>query len=90
MAHDNETGDHYVPPEAPPITIKDPITAIAIGAVLLGPLLFVFFGVFLHTWHPVVSALCALMFVGGFITLFVRAKPTNKKDEDGWDDGAVV
>lgn len=90
MTHDNETGEHYVPPPAPPIKVKDPITAMAWIAVTGGPLLFVLFGIIIQWWHPLISLGCAILFVGGFVTLFVRAKPTNSKDDDGWDNGAVV
>lgn len=82
-----EDDGHFVPPTPPPLPETDPITRLAWGALLGGPLLILIstlLGLILEPWM-VLGALAA--FLGGFITLVVRMR--DHKPE-GWDDGAVV
>lgn len=87
--HDNETDDHYVPPDPPKIQISDPITAAAIIGVIGAPLLLVLLAIFTISFPLLLGVPCALVFVVSFATLFVRAKDRPRQD-DGWDDGAVL
>jgi hypothetical protein len=82
-----EDDGHFVPPAPPPLPETDPITRLAWGALLGGPLLIVIatlFGLHLEPWM-VLGALAA--FLGGFTTLVARMRD---RKSDGWDDGAVV
>lgn len=87
--HDNETSDHFKPPDPPPLRIKDPITALLLIGVIGAPLLWVVVGILL-TFEPTrLGIFCVLVFVGCFIGLVVRAKDRPSIDDD-WDDGAVL
>ena len=87
--HDNESADHYRPPEPPPIAVKDPITAIALIGVIGAPLVFVIIGILL-TYEPTrLGLICVFVFVASFGVLFFRSKNRPAKADD-WDDGAVL
>ncbi len=81
--------DRFVPQTPPPIRITDPITGLAWICVLGGPLVIVIVGIFAGTIPWALGIGATLAFVGGFITLVVRAKDRPRQD-DGWDDGAVL
>lgn len=87
--YDNETGDHYVPEEPPPIRITDPIKGIALIGVIGAPIIFVILGMLLAFEPPLIGAMCVIIFVASFITLVARAQKRPPQD-DGWDDGAVL
>lgn len=87
--HDNESADHYQPPDPPPIKIKDPVTALLLIGVIGAPLLWVFVGMILAYEPTRLGILCVLIFVGCFVALVVRSGDKTSK-EDGWDDGSVL
>ncbi len=89
MSHDNETGEHYVPPEVQPIRITDPINGLALIGVIGAPLVFVLVGMLARFQTLAIGTLCVLIFVASFVTLVVRAQNRPRQD-DGWDDGAVL
>jgi hypothetical protein len=81
--------DHFVPPPPPPLPEVDRVTRLAWAALLGGPLLILVAGVLgigLESW-VVVLALAG--FLGGFATLVARMGDRPRQD-DGWDDGAVL
>jgi len=81
--------DHFVPPPPPPLPEADRVTRLAWAALLGGPLLLVLsalLGITLEGWVP---ALAVASFVGGFATLVARMRDRPRQD-DGWDDGAVL
>lgn len=87
--HDNESADHYQPPEPPPIKISDPITALLLIGVVGAPLVWVIVGILL-SFEPIrLGTVCVLIFVICFVALVVRSKNRPRQD-DGWDDGAVL
>lgn len=88
--HDNEISDHYRPPMPEPVRVNDPIKALALGGVIGAPLLFVFVGMILAYEPPLIGAVCAVVFVASFVTLFVRADRNRAPIDDGWDNGAVL
>lgn len=84
---DNE--GHYVPPPPPPLPEADRVTRLAWAALIGGPTLIILaalFGIGLESW---VSLLAIMSFLGGFATLVARMHD-RPRDEDGWDDGAVL
>jgi len=87
--HDNESADHFVPPEPPPIKIDDPIKAAALIGVVGAPILFVLVGILVGFAPIVIGTICVLVFCASFVVLVVRAKNRAPHD-DGWDDGAVL
>ena len=81
--------DHFVPPAPPPLPEADRVTRLAWAALLGGPALLVLsalLGITLEGWVPV---LAVASFVGGFATLVARMRDRPRQD-DGWDDGAVL
>lgn len=81
--------DHFVPPPPPPLPEADRVTRLAWAALLGGPGLLVLaalLGIALEGW---VTVLAAASFVGGFGTLVARMHDRPRQD-DGWDDGAVL
>jgi hypothetical protein len=81
--------DHFVPPPPPPLPEADRVTRLAWAALLGGPALLVLaalLGIALEGW---VTVLAAGAFVGGFGTLVARMHDRPRQD-DGWDDGAVL
>ena len=92
MTDHDDYSDHdkFVPPPAPPIKLSsDPITVLAWIGVLGGPLVIVLVGILASSIPVLLGAIATIAFVGGFVTLVARAKPRAKQD-DGWDDGAVL
>lgn len=88
--HDNESADHYQPPDPPPIQIKDPVTALLLIGVIGAPLVWVIVGMLL-TFEPArLGILCVLIFVGCFVALVARSKGGGSSRDDGWDDGSVL
>ncbi|MFJ8662889.1 hypothetical protein [Streptomyces sp. NPDC093795] len=86
------SGDHFVPPEPPPLPEADATTKFGWLAVIGGPVLMLI-AVLLRwdmTWW--LTTLCVGGFLGGFATLVARMKHDDE-DDDGFDDpgrGAVV
>ena len=81
--------DHFVPPPPPPLPEADRVTRLAWAALLGGPALLVLsalLGITLDGW---VTVLAVGAFVGGFGTLVARMRDRPRQD-DGWDDGAVL
>lgn len=88
-APDPDADEHYTPPAPQPLPKLDRIARAAWAGVIAGPVLVVvaaLAGLTLPGW---VLALAGLAFAGGFATLVARAKDRARQD-DGWDDGAVV
>ena len=86
-----DRGEHFVPPEPPPIPRGTPARRLA-WAGLLGSPVVLLLAVFVHVlvgWVvPTVLTLgAAAAFVGGFAFL-VATMPRERGD--GWDDGAVL
>jgi hypothetical protein len=80
--------EHFVPPEPPPLPETDRVTRLAWAGLLGGPaiiLVAALLGIAIEGW-VVVAALAA--FLGGFATLVMRM--SDRRDDDGWDDGAVL
>jgi hypothetical protein len=80
---------HFVPEPPPPLPEADRITRLAWAALIGGPALIILaaiVGIGLEGWL-VVLALGA--FLGGFGTLVARMRDRPRQD-DGWDDGAVL
>ena len=65
------------------------LRSIVARAVLGGPLVIVLVGILASSIPVLLGAIATIAFVGGFVTLVARAKPRAKQD-DGWDDGAVL
>ena len=81
--------DHFVPPPPPPLPEADRVTRLAWAALLGGPTLIILaalVGIGLESW---VALLAVVSFVGGFGTLVARMRERPRQD-DGWDDGAVL
>lgn len=86
---DRDHDDHFVPPEPPPLPEADRVTRLAWAALLGGPTLIILaalFGIGLESW---VTLLALVSFLGGFATLVARMHDRPRND-DGWDDGAVL
>lgn len=84
----DDVDDHFVPEPPPPLPESDRITRLAWAALIGGPALIIVaavLGIGLEGW-VVVLALAA--FLGGFGTLVARMR--DRRDDDGWDDGAVI
>ena len=82
-----EDDGHFVPPTPPPLPQTDPITRLAWGGLLGGPLLILIATMFGFSLEPWIVLLAIAAFLGGFVTLVARMR--DRKPE-GWDDGAVV
>jgi hypothetical protein len=86
---DDSAHDPFVPPEPPPLPEVDRVTRLAWAALIGGPTLIILAGVLgipLEGW----LALASLgLFLGGFATLVARMRD-RPRDDDGWDDGAVL
>lgn len=81
--------EHFVPPPPPPLPEGDRVTRLAWAALIGGPTLIILaalFGVSLDSW---VTLLALVSFLGGFATLVARMHDRPRQD-DGWDDGAVL
>ncbi len=88
-ASTRDDGDHFVPPPPPPLPEADRVTRLAWAALLGGPTLIIIaalFGIGLESW---VALLALVSFLGGFGTLVARMHDRPRND-DGWDDGAVL
>ena len=86
---DIDTSEHFVPEPPPPLPETDRVTRMAWAALMGGPALLVLaalLGIGLESW-VVVLALGG--FLGGFGTLIARMRDRPRQD-DGWDDGAVL
>lgn len=85
----DDAGDHFEPPEPPPVPVGSPVSRLAWAGVLGGPAFLVLAA--LAGWH--LTGLWALAplaaFVAGFVTLVVRMRE-RPDDGDDPDDGAVV
>lgn len=89
-AAEDPDGDHFVPPEPPPLPETDLFTKLAWIAVLGGPLLLV--ATVLFRWDVTwwIATLGVGGFLGGFVALIGRLRDG---DDDEWTDpgsGAVV
>ncbi len=84
-ADDEEGG--YVPPEPPPLPRGDTVSRLAWGGVLGAPVFFVLTMLFWRSVPTLLVVLAVAAFVAGFVTLVVRMPD---RDDDSWDDGAVV
>ena len=82
-----EDDGHFVPPTPPPLPQTDPITRLAWGGLLGGPLLILIATMFGFSLEPWIVLLAIAAFLGGFVTLVARMR--DRKPE-GWDAGAVV
>ena len=79
--------ERYVPPEPPPLPRGDTVSRLAWAGVLGAPVFFVITMLFWRTVPTVLVVLAVAAFVSGFVTLVVRMPD---RDDDSWDDGAVV
>jgi len=77
----------YVPPEPPPLRLGDTVSRLAWAGVLGAPVFFVITMLFWRSVPTVLVVFAVAAFVAGFVTLVLRMPD---RDDDGWDDGAVV
>lgn len=81
--------DRYVPPEPPPFPRGDDmVTRLAWAGVVLAPVFFLVAALFWRSAPTWLVLLAVAAFVGGFATLVARMP--DRRDGDGWDDGAVL
>ena len=80
---------HFVPPEPPPLPEADRVTRLAWAALLGGPALIMLATLLRIPLEGWVMVLAIGAFVGGFGTLVARMHDRPRQD-DGWDDGAVL
>ena len=88
-AYDDNPDDHFVPQPPPPLPEADRVTRLAWAAMVGGPSLIIvatLLGIGLEGW---VALLALGGFLGGFGTLVSRMRDRPRQD-DGWDDGAVL
>jgi hypothetical protein len=84
-----DDGDHFVPPEPPPLPRLDPVTKGAWAALFGGPA-YLLVAVMAGWQVPDWAAFCAVAaFIGGFAALVVRMGD-RPPSGSGPDDGAVV
>lgn len=81
--------EHFVPPPPPPLPEADRVTRLAWAALLAGPTLLVLATLLRLGLEGWVMVLAIASFVGGFATLVARMHDRPRQD-DGWDDGAVL
>ena len=84
-----DTEGHFVPPEPPPLPEADRVTRLAWAALLGGPALIMLATLLRIPLEGWVMVLAISAFVGGFGTLVARMHDRPRQD-DGWDDGAVL
>jgi len=80
---------HFVPPEPPPLPEADRVTRLAWAALLGGPALIMLATLLRIPLEGWVMVLAIGAFIGGFGTLVARMHDRPRQD-DGWDDGAVL
>lgn len=81
--------DHYVPPVPPPLPRLDRLARFSWIGLIGGPLVLLLVVVLNLRVDRVVPFAAGAAFIAGFITLVARM-PDRARDEDDWDDGAVV
>jgi len=86
--HDDDH-DGFVPPEPPPLPEVDRVTRMAWAALIGGPTLIILAGIFGIPLEGWLALLSLGLFLGGFATLVGRMRD-RPRDDDGWDDGAVL
>jgi hypothetical protein len=88
-ADEDEDDERYVPVPLPPPARLDPVAKAAWVAVIGGPAYLLVASVFLNlTVSPTAAFIAVAAFVGGFVTLIVKAGDRSRRDDD--DDGAVL
>ena len=86
---EEEDDERYVPVPLPPPAKLDPIAKAVWVAVIAGPGYLLVASLFLNlTVSPTAAFIAVAAFVGGFVTLIVRAGDRSRRDDD--DDGAVL
>ena len=86
---EEEDDERYVPVPLPPPAKLDPITKAAWVAVIAGPGYLLVASLFLNlTVSPTAAFIAVAAFVGGFVTLILKAGDRSRRDDD--DDGAVL
>ncbi len=83
-----DTEAHFVPPTPPPLRRPDLPNGLAWGGLLGGPLLLLLTAVFGWDLPSLLDAACVIGFVGGLV--FLVATMDDRRDNDGWDNGAQV
>ncbi|QFZ17443.1 hypothetical protein [Saccharothrix syringae] len=85
---DEESDEHYVPPEPPPLPALRPGTIAALLLILLGVVVLLFPGLFGLTGSVGTPLALIVMCSGvGWLVLRIRNGPP---PDSGWDDGAVL
>lgn len=85
---DSDDDEEFVPPAPPPLPRpRDRIEKAAWAGLVVGPLLLVAVQVF--GLPGVLTPIGLLAFLGGFVAVIARMEDRPRQD-DGWDDGAVV
>ncbi len=79
--------DHFVPPVPPRPPRMGRVSRFAWAGVIGGPLVLLVIVVANLRVEPIVMVAALAAFMAGFVTLVVRMPD---KDDDDWDDGAVV
>ncbi|MBX6390983.1 MAG: hypothetical protein IRZ08_18665 [Frankia sp.] len=82
--------DHYVPPPPPPVPRPKPITAVALGAIVVGVLIIAVPALVDAALGGYTQMTGVLLVLGGVGTLIARMRDRPPTDEAGPDDGAVV
>ncbi len=82
-----EDDDDFVPPEPPPLPRGDTVSRFAWLGAVGGPILLVLTA--LLGLSSIVAAIGLASFVAGFGVLVARM-PDRARQDDGWDDGAVL
>ena len=86
---DEDDDERYVPVPLPPPAKLDPVAKAAWVAVIGGPAYLLVASLFLNlTVSPTAAFIAVAAFVGGFVTLIVKAGDRSRRDDD--DDGAVL
>jgi hypothetical protein len=92
--HGDDHGDddpdegRFVPPEPPPLPRGDLLSRLAWSGVLGSPLFFVLAALFWRGVPRPLVVLAVAAFIAGFGVLVARLP--DRRDRDGWDDGAVL
>jgi hypothetical protein len=86
---EEDEDERYVPVPLPPPAKLDPVAKAAWVAVIGGPAYLLVASLFLNlTVSPTAAFIAVAAFVGGFVTLIVKAGDKSRRNDD--NDGAVL
>jgi hypothetical protein len=87
-AEPRERDDHFVPPPPPPLVRPDLPSGIAWAGLLGGPAMLLLATVLGWALPSLLTAACVVGFIGGLV--YLLATMDDRRDGDGWDNGAQV